>query len=291
MSISDQLGEVREVELPQGTIRYRERGSGEPIVFVHGLLVNADLWRNVVPPLAGDLRCIAPDWPLGAHELPMNPDADLSPPAIAALLADFLDKLDLQSVTLVGNDTGGALCQLLVTSRPERVGRLVLTDCDAYDNFPPAMFRYLKWSAFLPGSVFLLAQTMRLRPLRRMPFAFGWLTNRPIAAEVEDSYVGNIAASAGVRRDGAKLLRSVSPSQTRAAADKLSGFDRPVLIAWAPDDRFFPFAHAERLARDFPDARLERVEDSRTFVPEDRPERLAALIAEFVRSTSPAAAA
>jgi pimeloyl-ACP methyl ester carboxylesterase len=291
VSISDQLGELREVELPQGTIRYRERGAGQPIVFVHGVLVTGDLWRNVVPALASDFRCVTPDLPLGAHELPMNREADLSPPGIAALLAGFLDALDLKSVTLVGNDTGGAVCQMLVTSRPERVGRLVLTDCDAYDNFPPFMFRYLKWSAFLPGSTFLLAQSMRFRPLRRLPFAFGWLTKRPIDRDVEDSYVRNIAASAGVRRDGARLLRSISPAQTRAVAEKLPGFDQPVLIAWAPEDRFFPFQHAERLARDFPNARLERIEDSRTFVPEDQPERLAALISEFVRATSSAAAA
>lgn len=291
VSISDLLGERREIELPQGTIRYRERGAGEPIVFAHGVLVTGDLWRKVVPSLANDFRCITPDLPLGAHEVAMNPDADLSGPGVAAILAGFLDALDLNSVTLVGNDTGGAVCQMLVTSRPERVGRLVLTDCDAYDNFPPFMFRYLKWSAFLPGSTFLLAQTMRFRPLRRLPFAFGWLTNRPIDREVEDSYVHNIAASAAVRRDAARLLRSLSPKQTRAAAKKLPEFDRPVLIAWAPEDRFFPFQHAERLARDFPNARLERIEGSRTFVPEDQPERLATLISEFVRATSSAAAA
>jgi pimeloyl-ACP methyl ester carboxylesterase len=90
MSISEQLGNPRDVTLDQGTIRYRERGSGQPIVFVHGLLVNGDLWRKVVPGLARDFRCITPDWPLGSHELPMKPDADLSPPALAKLIAERL---------------------------------------------------------------------------------------------------------------------------------------------------------------------------------------------------------
>src|SRR5919108_6126297 len=104
MSVSDQLGTVHEVDLPQGTIRYRERGTGEPLVFVHGLLVNGDLWRKVVPELAKDYRCITPDWPLGSHELPMNADADLSAPALAGLIARFLEALKLEKVTLVAND-------------------------------------------------------------------------------------------------------------------------------------------------------------------------------------------
>src|SRR5438552_11559098 len=130
MSRSIELGEVKEVRLPQGTIRYRERGSGAPIVFVHGLLVNGDLWRKVVPELSKDFRCIVPDLPLGSHEQPVDEDADLSPYAVAKLIADFIAALDLEGVTLVGNDTGGAFCQLVITRHPERVGRLVLTPCD-----------------------------------------------------------------------------------------------------------------------------------------------------------------
>src|SRR3954454_18378020 len=125
MSISEALGEQHEVNLPQGTIRYRDRGQGPPIVFVHGALVNGDLWRKVVPELAKDFRCVTPDLPLGSHEIPMPANADLSPPAVAKLIADFLAALDLTDVTLVGNDTGGAMCQLVVTSHPERIGRLV----------------------------------------------------------------------------------------------------------------------------------------------------------------------
>ncbi len=211
---------------------------------------------------------------------------------MAALVADFLDALDLESATLVGNDTGGALCQLVITSRPERVGRLVLTNCDAYDNFPPAFFRYLQWTARVPAALYLLAQSMRLKPLRRLPLAFGWLAKRPIDQTILDSYVGPVASSEGVRRDGTKLLTSITPKYTQDAAAKLADFKRPVLLAWAPEDRFFPFAHAERLHETFTDSRLERIEDSATFIPEDQPERLAELIASFMRAeTSPATGA
>ena len=289
MSISAQLGETREVSLDQGTIRYRERGSGEPIVFVHGALVNGDLWRKVVPELAKDFRCITPDWPLGSHELPMNSNADLSPPGLAKLVADFLEALGLESVTLVGNDTGGALCQLVVTRHPERIGRLVLTNCDAYENFPPRMFHYLKWAARVPGATAALTQSLRLKALRRTPIAYGWLSKHGIDEQVLDGYIRPLLTSPGVRRDSKKLLTGLDPEYTLAAARQLSGFDRPVLIAWARERDLFPWEHGQRLAATFPNARLEEVADSWTFVPEDQPERLSELIAAFVREpTAPA---
>lgn len=285
MAISSTLGEERDVQLPQGTVRYRETGAGEPIIFVHGLLVNGDLWRKVVPLLSDRFRCITPDLPLGSHTVPMAADADLSPPGVAQLIVDFMDALGVDKVTLVGNDTGGAVCQLVVSAHPERVQRLVLTNCDAYENFPPWMFRYLLWLARMPGAVYLLAQSMRLRPLRRLPNAYGLLTKRPIGQEIMDGYVGPVAANAGVRRDAIKLLKSASPQQTVAAAETFGSFTRPVLLAWAPEDRFFTFAYAERLAAAFPNARIERIEDARTFVAEDQPERLAEAIASFMAET------
>jgi pimeloyl-ACP methyl ester carboxylesterase len=128
MSRSAELGEQREVELPQGTIRYRESGEGDPIVFVHGVLVNGDLWRGVAPRLAAQgNRCIVPDLPLGAHELPARPDADLSPPGLAQLIVDFIGALGLERPTVVGNDTGGALTQIAAANHGERLGRVVLT--------------------------------------------------------------------------------------------------------------------------------------------------------------------
>ena len=290
MSISTELGEQRELRLPQGTISYRERGTGEPVVFVHGALVNADLWRKVVPRLAKDFRCIAPDLPLGSHGSPMARDADVSPPGVARLIADLVSALDLENVTLVGNDTGGAICQLVVTRHPERIGRLVLTNCDAYDVFPPALFKPLFYAAQLPGFVRAIAQPLRIRALRDSPIAFGWLAKHGIPAEITRSWLEPVLSSRGVRRDVRKLFRGVTPRLTQEAAARFGEFDRPVLVAWAPEKDFFPVECGERLARDFPRGRLERIEDSWTFVPEDQPERLAQLIAEFAREPAEAAA-
>ena len=269
--------------LPQGTIRYRERGNGEPIVFVHGLLVNGDLWRKVVPTLAKDFRCITPDWPLGSHEVPMNPDADFTTSGLAKLIADFLAALGLENVTLVGNDSGGALSQFVVTEHPDRIARLVLTPCDAFEVFPPGLFKYLSVVARIPGAMIGLAQSMRIRPLRRLPIAFGWLTKRPIEPEISDSYVRPSMSSGDVRRDTARFIRGISPDDLTANSPKLKSFERPVLLAWARDDKFFKLELGERLAAAFPNARLEVIDDSRTFVPEDQPDRLAELIAAFAR--------
>jgi pimeloyl-ACP methyl ester carboxylesterase len=290
MSISEALGQQNESQLPQGTIDYRERGTGEPIVFVHGALVNGDLWRKVVPELSKDFRCIVPDLPLGSHARAMPPDADLSPPGVAKLIADFIAALDLDRVTLVGNDTGGAMCQLVVTRHPERIGRLVLTNCDAYDKFPPSFFKYLFWGARIPGFVAGLLQPMRLTAIRNAPIAFGWLSKRGIPAEITESWVRPGLNDSAVRRDTTKLLKGVGPRHTQEAAKRFKEFDKPVLIAWGTEKDFFPTEYGERLARDFPQGRLERIDDSYTFVPEDQPERLAKLIAEFAREPAAATA-
>ena len=289
MSISLALGDLKEVTLPSGTVRYRERGSAErgsaePLLFVHGALVTGDLWRLVVPELSSRYRCITPDWPLGSHQPAMSPDADLSPQGLGRLIVSFLDALRIESATLIGNDTGGALCQIVATEHASRVSRLVLTDCDAFDIFPPRMFAYLKWLARMPGGLFMVAQSMRLGVNRGLPIAFGWLSKRPIPNDVMEGYVRPVISDAGVRRDASKLLRGLDPKVTEATARRLADLRIPTLIAWAREDRFFPFSYGERLAATIPNARLEPIDDSYTFVAEDQPERLAQLIGAFLAS-------
>ena len=272
-----------EVHLPQGTIRYREDGTGEPLLFVHGVIVNGDLWRKVVPQLSKDFRCIVPDWPLGSHEIPMSPDADLTPPGLARLVIEFMDALGLETVTLVGNDTGGAICQMVAAEYPDRVARLVLTSCDLYDRFPPPLFKPLAKIVKLPGALWLVGQTTRPRFAQRLPIAFGYVTKRLPPPEVIDSYLAPGRSSRGVRRDLAKVFGSVDARYTLEAAEKLKGFEKPVLLAWAGEDKLFPLEYAERLAAAVPNGTLEVIPDSYTFIAEDQPERLAEVIGAFVR--------
>jgi pimeloyl-ACP methyl ester carboxylesterase len=282
--------EQRDVRLPQGIVKYRELGTGEPIVLVHGLLVNSYLWADVAELLAKDFRVIAPDLPLGSHTQPLEPGADLTPTGLARLIADFTGALDLDGVTLVGNDTGGALCQLVAVHHGERVGRLVLTPCDSYESFPPAAFVPLMTLGRVPGAVWAIANLMRPRFAQRLPIAYGWLTRKPIDDAVMRSFLLPVQTDRRIRREVAAVMRGVDKRYTLEAAEHFAEFDKPVLIAWAPEDRFFKFRNAERLARDFPNARLERIEDSRTFVSIDQPRRLAELIAAFARQPTGAAA-
>jgi pimeloyl-ACP methyl ester carboxylesterase len=279
MSIAAELGQQHDVNLPQGSVRYRERGEGEPIVFVHGLLVNGDLWRKVVPKLADRYRCITPDWPLGSHEVPLNPGADLTPPGLAKLIADFLAALDLRDVTLVSNDTGTALTQLVATSHPERVKRIVLTTGDAFDNFPPKMFKGVIALGYLPGSLWLLDKTGRPNAVRRA--IFGPLAKNMPGPEILESFGGHLKKR-GVRRDTAKVLKALRSRYTEEAAEKLPELKASALMVWAPEDKFFPNEHAKRLAELIPDADVVWVDDSRAFVSEDQPERTAEAIGRFM---------
>jgi len=279
---SASLGREHRVRLPAGELRYCERGTGAPVVFVHGVLTNAELWRKVVPDVAAaGFRCLAPDLPLGAHDIPMHAGADLSPVGNADVIADFLDALDLRDVTLVANDTGGALTQILLSRRPERVGRVVLTPSDCFEYFFPPIFKALPPLARIPGSMAALGQLLRIRALYPLPILFGWVVKRPLPDAVAQAYLAPLRRSAGVRRDLRKLLRAVHPRHTLAAAEKLRAFDRPVLLAWAPEDRLFPIRLAHRLAALLPDAKLVEVPDSYTFLSEDQPAVLARHVVAF----------
>ena len=279
---SEALGPARPLELDGGRLLVHETGDGPPLVFLHGLLVNANLWRKVVPELAGAHRCVTLDLPLGSHLEPF-PGSELTPPALADLVAAAIEQLELGPVTLVGNDTGGAISQLVAVRRPELIDRLVLTSCDAFDVFPPRIFGYLKLFGRMPAAMPLALAPMRLRAPRRLPLAFGWLAKRPIDREAEDSYILPPLASADVRADLARVLRGIDPSHTEAAAERLRSFHRPVLIAWSADEKAFPREYAERLRANFPEAELKWVPDAYTFSPEDNPGALAGLIADFAQ--------
>ena len=276
------LAPQKQVELPEGTIRYRDVGSGPPILFVHGLLVNGNLWRGVVPKLADRFRCIVPDWPLGSHSPALKETADLSPRGIAALIVKLADRLRLDDVTLVANDTGGAISQIAIAAHPRRFARLVLTDCDCFENFLPLRYRYLCWSAHVPGLVNVLMQTMRLSLVRQLPIAYGPLTMRPIPADIARSYVEPAANSPAVRENLGRTLRAITSKDTLEAAEKLRHFAGAALLVWSKDDPIFPLADAHRLAALLPNSRVEPITGSRCFVPEDQPELLAEKIGSFL---------
>jgi pimeloyl-ACP methyl ester carboxylesterase len=215
-------------------------------VLLHGLLMDASVWDAVIADLSVDHRCVAPTLPLGAHRHAMDADADLSLRGIAQLVAEFLDRLDLHDVTLVGNDTGGAIVQLLICDRRVRAGRVVLVSCDAFDNFPPGLTgQTLVLTGKLSPAMFgLFMQQMRLRPLRRLPIAFGWLTMRGDAATAR--WMKSVMQQREIRRDTVRVLRAVAaePDLMVDAATYLPSFDHPALVVWASQDRVMPLEQA-----------------------------------------------
>lgn len=271
----------KEIQLPAGTIRYREAGEGKPIVFVHGYLVDGRLWDGVVDRLSDRFRCLAPDWPIGAQQVAMNPDADLSPPGIAKLIADFLTKLELEDVTIVGNDSGGAMSQVLVTTHPERIGRLALTNCDTHENFPPGIFKAMPPLAKLPGGMVVLSLPFRIGPVARRAFAPFARTRIP--DELIASWMAPATEDSGVMRDLKKVTAGMNKRHTLAAAEKLRGSQLPIRLLWAPGDKYFPISYAERLAGEAANAEIVQIPDAKTFVPLDQPERVAEEIAAFIK--------
>jgi len=280
---------MSQIELSAGTIDYEDTGGeGPTLVLLHGLLMDASLWDDVMADLSVDHRCVAPTLPLGAHRHAMNADADLSLRGIARLVTELLDRLDLRGATVVGNDTGGALVQLLVGDGATRVSRIVLASCDAFDNFPPGLTgNTLVLTGKLPPALFgLFMQQMRLRPVRRLPIAFGWLTKRGDAATAR--WMKPVLQQREIRRDTVRVLRAAAAERHLMldAAERLPAYDRPALVVWASEDRVMPSDHGHRLAELLPQGRLVEMPDSYTLIPLDQPARLAQIIRDFTRSSS-----
>ena len=274
------------VELAQGRIHYRAAGpaagSQPAVVFLHGLLVNGELWTGVGDVLATlGVRSYAPDLPLGSHPIPLSPDADLSPRGVARLIIAFLEALELDDVTLVGNDTGGALCQFLIDADPSRVGRLVLTNCDAFDEFPPAPFGLLVKAGSRPGRLRAMMSMMRPTRARHSVLGYGPLVRTRLDPALTRRWITPAITDAGIRRDAARFMGAIRSAELLEVSNRLDRFTKPVLLLWGSADRFFKIAFAHRLRAVFPDARVVEVAGGRTFLPLDDPDRVAFEIHKF----------
>lgn len=283
---------MNELALPQGTIRYLDAGTGPSIVFVHGLFVDHELWAPAIDVLCKSHRCIAPDWPLGSHTRPMHANADLSPAGMAQLVADFIRALDLDDVTLVANDSGGVIAQLVAADHARCIARLVLTNCDALEVYPPPGFEYLAWLPRIPGAMYLMSQLMfRSRALRHGKTAFGALTKRPLPDAQVKQWVKPAATNRRVRRNAGKFMRGGSNKLTLSVAQRLARFPGPALLLWGQDDPFFTIELAGRLKECFADGRLETIADATVFSPLDQPGEVAAGISRFIADCTAAPSA
>lgn len=258
-------------------------GDGPVVVLLHGVLMNGNLWEEVVEGLRDRYRCIVPELPFGAHRTPMPDDAELDLESLAKMVAEFLAELDLRDVTLVCNDWGGA--QLVVSpGGSDRVAALVLVSCEAFDNYPPGLpGRLLCLNASLPGGTFLTAQLLRPRWIRHLPLTFGNMTKKRVSNDRFMSWIHPLRHDRKIRRDLDKYLRNVpKKSQLLAWAEQQRSFQGRVLIIWARGDKLMPPAHADQLAEHFDNAELVWVDDSRTLVPIDQSEVLISHLRTFL---------
>jgi pimeloyl-ACP methyl ester carboxylesterase len=274
-----------EIELSAGMIEYQDTGGEGPVlVLLHGVAMDGSLWRHVMRELRDEHRCVVPTLPFGGHRRPMRADADLSPRGMGLLEAELLERLDLRDVTLVGSDSGAFM--IAAAERPERLARLVVTSCEAFENFPPGLpGRALGLAASLPGGLNALVQPLRLRALRRLPMAWGRMSKRPVPDDVMDGWLRPALTRRDIRRDLLRYVRACRPGDMLAAAEGLRSFDRPALVVWATEDRVMPREHGRRLAELLPQGRLVEIADSWTLIPEDQPAALGRAIRRFVRET------
>ena len=273
------------IELPQGPVHYRVAGpadSGQPpVVFIHGLLVNSELWSGAAWALAErGIRSYALDLPLGSQPAPLHEDADVSPRGVARLILDALAALELTDVTLVGNDTGGALCQFVIDTDPTRIGRLVLTNCDAFEKFPPAPFGALVALGRRPGRLRLAIRATRPKPMRHSILGYGGLVAKPLDPGLTTRWITPCTDTA-IARGTARFFRAMDKRELVEVGGRLGSFDKPVLLLWGAADPFFKVSLAHRLQEAFADARLVTVDGGRTFLPLDEPERVADEITAF----------
>jgi pimeloyl-ACP methyl ester carboxylesterase len=274
---------MTQLALKQATIEYQQYGPQDsahpPVVFVHGVLVNGQLWREVAERLGRlGYRCIVPTLPLGSHTIPVNDASVLSLRGVAEIVNDAITALDLTDVTLVGSDTGGGICQLAVDANSDRIGRLVLTNCDAFEQCPPFPFNRVFGVLRGPISIKAMMEPMRLRALRDSALGFGLLVTRPDKRVTAD-WIAPCLNDRRICRDLAALLRQIAITDLTDVATRLHRFDKPVTLVWGQSDRVFTPKLGRRLAAAFTNAKLIEVPGARTFVSMDEPDAVIDAIA------------
>lgn len=276
----------KKVVLEQGTIVYQELGTGLPLIFLHGTLSNANTWRHVIQPLSRHFRCIVPTLPLGAHTIPIHATRPITSDYITEMLRQFADALHLEQFALLGNDTGGAYAQIFTAAYPDRVSHLMLSNCDAFEVFPPKLFALLPFTVRLPGFINLMALAMRSPALAKSKLILGALTKTLDGKTMQALYLNRFIEDARIRQDCKQLVLGWNKQDTLNAVHALKKFQKPVLVLWGLEDTdLFPLSLGERVANIFTDVHFQPIEGSSTYIQEDRPDALIHHVQTFLQQT------
>jgi pimeloyl-ACP methyl ester carboxylesterase len=275
----------RSVETPLGELAYVTAGEGEPALFVHGIFVSSYLWRHVIAALSDNYRCLAVDLP-GHGRSPGRPDQDLSFAGLADLLDAFCDELSLAPVHLVGNDTGGGICQVFAGRHPARVRTLTLTNCETEGKVPPPGAEKL-FEAARAGQLQTLAHRMSTdHDFARSEHGLGTGFERPARVEERDleAYLEPFAAPTGAATLE-RLVVSLDDGDIRAVRGELATLEAPTLIVWGTGDVFFDKTTANELFQRIGGAReLVELDGAKLFFPDERADELVPLLRRHWRS-------
>jgi pimeloyl-ACP methyl ester carboxylesterase len=265
------------IETGAGQIAYVDAGDGPVALFVHGVLLNAHLWRHAITELADERRCVAVDLPAhGSTRVEAGYDFSLS--SQARTLAEVIDVLALGEVDLVGNDTGGAVCQILAASNPTLLRTLTLTNCDVQDQIPPATFVPVVEAAGAGLLAPALKQMYEDPAAGRVALGQGYrqpeyLTDNDVRAYLE--HYGDIEGG----RELERALAAISAEDLRRVEPDLRALETPTLIAWGTGDTFFDLRWAQWLSEAIPGAGpVQEIAGAKLFWPDEHAAELVALL-------------
>ncbi|WP_255516489.1 alpha/beta fold hydrolase [Luteimonas suaedae] len=260
----------RTAATPSGTISYVERGSGPVALFVHGVLLNGYLWRHQLAALDDARRCIAVDLLAHGHTEAAE-GQDVSVTANAHMLAQFLDALGVEQVDLVGNDSGGGICQIFAALYPQRLRSLVLSNCDAHDNWPPEAFQPFVAMVAAGGLEGALTGMLADKAAYREALAPAYERPEAVTDETIEAYLRPFLDAPGRMRELERFVNAFDCRHTLAIEDRLRRLQVPTLVAWGTDDAYFPLEWSKWLQRTIPGTtRRVEFEGARIFFPEER---------------------
>ena len=272
MNGKDFFAHQRQIETPSGTIGYVEQGRGPVALFVHGVLLNGYLWRHQLAQLGDSRRCIAVD--LLAHgNTEISATQDVSVTANAHMLAQFLDAMEIDQVDLIGNDSGGGICQIFAALYPKRLRSLALTNCDAHDNWPPEAFKPFVAMVAAGGLAGALSSMLADKSVYRSALAPAYERPEDVVDDTIETYLRPLVRSEQHTRNMERFVNAFDCRHTVQIEEQLKRVQAPTLIAWGTDDIYFDLKWSCWLADAIPGTR-KRVEfpSARIFFPEERPQ-------------------